>query len=89
MFSILKACNLGCILYRVPEAKLRKYSTLKSDNEKKNYKRPPKEMIDHQFIPVEDFKFSLIQDALCTPTNFAGESVEGSSPLKLVEPSLD
>jgi len=46
MFSLIKAIKIPCILYRVPEAKLRKWSTLKSDSHKKNYKRPPKEFID-------------------------------------------
>jgi hypothetical protein len=46
MFSILKVSKVACTLYRVPETKLRKYATLKSDNQKKNYKRPPADMID-------------------------------------------
>jgi len=46
MFSILKVRKVACTLYRVPETKLRKYATLKADNQKKNYKRPPADMID-------------------------------------------
>ena len=78
MFSIIQAKKVECTLYRVPETKLRKYATLKADNSKKNYKRPPPEMIDYQYIPEPDFKFSLIQNALTTPTNVDGESVQGA-----------
>ncbi len=46
MFNILQVKKVACTLYRVPETKLRKYATLKADNLKKNYKRPPPEMID-------------------------------------------
>jgi Unconventional myosin tail, actin- and lipid-binding len=89
MFSILKATKVTCILYRVPESKLRKYSTLKSDNEKKNYKRPPSDMIDQHFCPAPDFQFSLIQNAISSPINGAGESLEGADSIVPAEDNVE
>jgi hypothetical protein len=61
------------MMYRIPETKLRKYATTKSDANKKNFKRPLAEFIDQTYHPDPDFKFSIIQNALATPTAANGE----------------
>lgn len=79
IISILQVIQEPCTVYRVPELKLRKYSTLKADKEKKNFKRPPQDMIDKQFLPELNFKFSMIPHALSKPKNSVGESIEEAS----------
>jgi len=46
ILCLLKIKDRNCTVYKVSEAKLRKYTTLKSDKEKKSFKRPPQSSID-------------------------------------------
>jgi len=55
--------------YVVGESKLRKYTTLKADSEKKVWKRPPDETINSQHTPITNFTFAHIEGAEAEPVN--------------------
>lgn len=63
IINLLKIKELPCTIYKVAEAKLRKYTTLKSDKEKKSFKRPPQSAVDELVLPDPNFKYCIVENA--------------------------
>ena len=73
--AILTAHSREYKWFVVPDAKLRKFTTQKSDVDKENFKRPDDDKLvqDHNF--QADFTYLAIEGALTEPVNSNGEKL--------------